>query len=309
VSFIGLVGLQREITLFIFETLKITLDKVTPPIAISHLAESCKTTVLSAQKTIQRLDAAGLIKRVSFKNGRSGWTRYSLDERIYGEMLQSESSDKLKTNLGQSSDKLKTQPRTQLRTSPPIVVVSSNFKNTTNTETANPDEPCFVIPNELAGKVSRRQLSEFVASGKISEYDLQLSLDAFAFDLRNKLVSIKHSSNPVGLLIGAIKNNGSYNSAKYIEALKSELKPLIDTQREFTAEKASIKTSPEWAQFLEFKQNNPEQYKNLEEKMANIGLKGALLEDFTFLEYKKEVLKVGDETELNPLRPLESQSP
>jgi len=305
VSFIGLVGLQREIILFLFETLKITLDKITPPIAISHLAVSCKTTVFSAQKTLQRLGKAGLVERVEFKNGRSGWTRYSLNERIYGEILQSESSDKLKTNLGQSSDKLKTQPRTELRTSAPIVVVKElNTKNTTNTE-----EPCFVIPNELAGKVSRRQLSEFVLDGKISEYDLQLSLDAFAYDLRNKLVSAKYSNNPVGVLIGAIKNNGSYNSAKFVEAVKAEMKPFIDSQRETSAIKADQRSSKEWESFQKFKQEKPEEVKKLEEKSLKIGFEGAMLDEFTFLEFKKQILKIDDEMRINPLRPPVESTP
>ena len=260
---------------------------------------SCKTTVFSAQKTLQRLGKAGLVDRVEFKNGRSGWTRYSLNERIYGEILQSESSDKLRTNLGQSSDKLETQPRTEPRTSAPIVVVKEiNSKNTTNTE-----EPCFVIPNELLNKVSRRQLSEFVLDGKISEYDLQLSLDAFAFDLRNKLVSTKYSNNPVGVLIGSIKNNGSYNSAKFVEAVKAEMKPFIEAQRETTAVKTDQRSSKEWESFIKFKQEQPENYKTIEEKVIGFGFKGSMLEDFAFLEFKKQILGMSDEMSINPLRP------
>lgn len=305
--FSALVGLQREIIILFYNQCKISRSKSTGPLTLNFIASFINTTGNSAKVTIQRLEKKLLLKRIESKNGRGGWARFELSELLYRELLLLETDNKLETKWQQTDNKPSTKPSTQPATSSPIVVVSSNFKNTTNTETPNPDEPCFVIPNELTGKVSRRQLSEFVASGKITEYDLQLSLDAFAFDLRNKFVSIKHSSNPVGLLIGAIKNNGSYNSAKYIEALKSELKPLIDTQREFTAEKASIKTSPEWAQFLEFKQNNPDAHKKLEEKIASIGLKGALLEDFTFLEYKKEVLKIGDEAIDSPLRPFESQ--
>ncbi len=181
-----------------------------------------------------------------------------------------------------------------------------NSNNTTIIETAVPDEPCFVIPAELSGKVSRRQLSEFVLTGKISEYDLQISLDAFAYDLKNKLVSTKHTSNPVALLIGAIKNNGSYNSAKFIEALKSEMKPFIQAQQAATQEKTDQRNSKEWADFQRFKLENPEEYKKLEEKPLKIGFTGAMLEDFTFLEYKNTILKVGDATNFNPLRPAES---
>ena len=144
--------------------------------------------------------------------------------------------------------------------------------------------------------------------GKITESDLQLSLDAFAYDLRNKLVSLKHASNPVALLIGAIKNNGSYNSAKYVEALKSELKPFIQEQREVTAEKAIQRTSKEWLDFQKFKIETPEDYKLLESKVATFGFTGALLEEFIFLEFKKVILKIEEEP-INPLRPPVSVSP
>jgi hypothetical protein len=219
------------------------------------------------------------------------------------ERTDSETDNKLETKWQQTDSKPSTQLATEVATSSPIVVVSSNSTNTTNTETQNPDAPCFVIPIELTGKVSRKQLLEFVNSGIISEYDLQLSLDAFAYDLKNKLISVKHASNPVALLIGAIKNNGSYNSAKYIEVLKTELKPFIQEQREVSEIKQEQKSSKDWEEFLKFKLELPEDYKKLEAKAAQIGFTGDILQEFTFLEFKKVILKINDEEFANPLRP------
>ena len=305
VHFSALVGLQREIIILIYNQCKVSRSKSTGPLTLSFVASHIKTTGNSAKVTIQRLEQKQLLKRIESKYGRGGWARFELSESIHRELLQLETDNKLETKWQQTDNKSSTQPATEPTTSSPVVVVSSNFKNTTTTQSSISDEPCFVIPQELSGKVSRRQLSEFVTLGKISESDLQLSLDAFAYDLRNNLVSIKFSNNPVGLLIGAIKNNGSYNSAKYVESAKAELRPFIESQREASAQKQELKASKEWEVFQTFKQENPDDYKNLEQKVLNLGFKGALLEEFTYLEYKKEVLKVGEELNLNPLRPME----
>jgi len=306
VDILTLTGLQLDLVIFIYDLCKRSGSRISDPIAISFLASSCETTAKSAQESLRRLQQKGFLNREKFKNGRGGWTQYSIPEVVFKELSQLESYNKLPTKLPQTYNKPPSQLTTELPTSSPIVVVSNlNSKNTTNIGSGISDEPCFVIPPELSGKVSFRQLSEFVLAGKISESDLQLSLDAFAYDLRHNLVSIKFSNNPVGLLIGAIKNNGSYNSAKYVESVKAELRPFIESQRVASAQKQELKASKEWEIFQTFKQENPDSYKNLEQKVLNLGFNGALLEDFTFLEYKKEILKSGDEPNLNPLRPAE----
>ncbi len=280
-------------------------SRISDPIGISFLSSNCNTTAKSAQESIRRLQQKGFLNREKFKNGRGGWTQYAIPEIAFKELSQLDISNKLPTKLQQTTNKPPSQLPTELPTSSPIVVVKElNTKNTTNTE-----EPCFVIPNELSGKVSRRQLSKFVLDGQISEYDLQLSLDAFAYDLRNKLVSMKYSNNPVGVLIGAIKNNGSYNSAKFVEAVKAEMKPFIEAQRETTAVKMDQKSSQEWESFIKFKQEQPENYKTIEEKIIGFGFKGAMLEDFAFLEFKKQILGMSEDMTFNPLRPPVETAP
>ena len=305
-TFSSLVGLQKNILVYVYNSCRERGSKTSGPIAISNLELTLNSTKSAVRKAIQRLEEKQCLKRASYKDGRGGWSEYLIPDATYSAILFNESRVKVESNISQTRAKVGTEVEPELRPSSPIVVVSSNSNNTTNTGGLISDEPCFVIPAELSGKVSRRQLSEFVLAGKISESDLQLSLDAFAYDLKNKLVSTKHTSNPVALLIGAIKNNGSYNSAKFIEALKSEMKPFIQAQQAVTQEKADQRNSKEWAEFQKFKSENPEEYKKLEEKPLKIGFTGAMLEDFTFLEYKNTILKVGDETNFNPLRPAES---
>jgi predicted transcriptional regulator len=300
-SLSALVGLQRQILIFLFTESQANRSDISSPMTLEHLVEQFGSTEKTVKNAIYRLTKKSLISRVEYKNGRGGWTRYKISKDAFQEILRNDTVSKAVANRKQTVSKVPAKPEAQPEAASPVVVVSSNNLNTTNTEA--PDDPCFVIPNDLSGLISRRQLSEFIREGKTSEWELQVSLDAFAYDLRNKLITMRNSSNPVSILIGAIKNNGSYNSAKYVEILKNELKPFIQSQRETSAEKVDLKNSSEWQDFQKFKIENPDHYETLASKISHFGFKGDLLEDFVFLDFKKTVLKIEPDTNLNPLRP------
>ena len=130
----SIVGLQRRIVVFVFEETKSSREKVTAPISIQNLAESCKTTSMAAQVTIRRLEKKGVLLRGEYKNGRGGWTRYELPNDLFQELLQQETQNKLRTNLEQSWNKLRSQPRTELRTSPSSSSSILNIYKTTTSE-------------------------------------------------------------------------------------------------------------------------------------------------------------------------------
>jgi hypothetical protein len=149
-----------------------------------------------------------------------------------------------------------------------------------------------VIPPALQGLVSRKQLTQFVLDGKIGEWEIQLSLDAFAYDLKNGLIQSR-SSNPVAVLIGAIKNNGSYNSQKYAELLKTDLKQVVEVQQTLQDSISDVKATKEWSEYQSFKKNDPEAFKRLVSKFEKQGLSNeSLIEEFGFMEFK-EMLSQG----------------
>ena len=84
------------------------------------------------------------------------------------------------------------------------------------------------------------------------------------------------------------------------------MKSNMVVQHATTGTKTDFKASKEWVTFQQFKIETPEDFKKLEEKVSQYGFEGAMLEDFTFLEYKTSILGLGDDQNLNPLRPLES---
>ncbi len=133
-TFSSLVGLQRKIVVFLFEMTSAARSSSTGPVTLEHLSYSCETSVSSVKKTLQRLETKSFFKRIEFKNGRGGWTKYELHNEVFQELLRNGTRDKVETNRGQTEDKVETQPRTQPRTS--LSSSSSNLliKESTTTQ-------------------------------------------------------------------------------------------------------------------------------------------------------------------------------
>ena len=234
-GFFELVGLQRQVVLFLHEQSKLARDRVSDPIAITVLATSCGTTVLSAQKTIQRLEGKRLIKRVSFRNGRGGWTRYEISQEVFQEILHLESQDKLRTNLGQSSDKLRSQPRTEPRTSLPSssssIDSNQNFKTTTTGEVELFEDGRVQLSPDWDGVdfspladvgFSRAHLTQLAKHGKLSSSEVQDSIYFFAFDLRQNGKGRELKGPPLNFFMGILRKGLPYAPPENFESPEAE---------------------------------------------------------------------------------------
>jgi hypothetical protein len=133
-SFSSLVGLQRALTIFLYECCKASGSRVTNSLTLEHISTCLKTSSGSVKTTLQRLEGKGLISRVAFKNGRAGWSKYELPETHYRELLQTESGNKLTTKWQQTDNKVGTEPATELATRPSSSSSILNIKNLTTTE-------------------------------------------------------------------------------------------------------------------------------------------------------------------------------
>lgn len=133
-TYSSLVGLQKTITLFIYDYCQIARSDTTKQISIDFLSDRCKTTKSSAKKTIQRLEHKDVVTRPEYKNGRNGWSKYQLNEKIYQQISYEESRGIQRENWRQNEDKVESKPGTKLETTPPS---SSSFnRSTTNTNEA-----------------------------------------------------------------------------------------------------------------------------------------------------------------------------
>ena len=282
-AFQALSGLQKNIVLFIYDLCRIKGERITAPVSIEHLYLKLGSTRLSVQKSIQRLEQKLLLARKEFRSGRGGWTVYELPESVWNEILQTETSDKLRTNLGQTSDNPKTEPRTEPRTSVPCSSSNLNINNTTTTEL----DLWLSVPKNLEGRVSIRQLRDFVKQGLISAEDLQSSLDGFAYDLEKGSIKAKNG-NPVAILIGAVKSGG-YISQSYLSELKASLADVEKARQELhqiQAENVSKQLQEEFESFRAKFPDQAEQIKPMSKYLTNFEL-GSVGYKMWLEEYRK----------------------
>ena len=128
VPFSGLSGLQSKITEAIYILCRQNGSRVTGKLALSFLAKIVQTTPASVQVIERRLISRQIMFKFESKEGRGGWSRYSLVNAIFNEIVELEAQHKLRTELRtdgdvnsehnseQDLDKLRTERRTELRT-------------------------------------------------------------------------------------------------------------------------------------------------------------------------------------------------
>lgn len=235
-GFFELVGLQRQITIFLHEQSKLARDRITDPIAISLLAERCGTTSLAAQKTIQRLTGKGIIRRVSFRNGRGGWTRYEVVQDVFQEILHLESQDKLRTNLGQTPDNLRSQPRTQPRTAPSSSSSFLDLEKIKTTTTGEPElfenTPAQLTPEWQSIDVSplaesgftQTHLIQILRQGKLQPTEVQDSIYFFAFDLARNGKGRALNGSPLNFFMGILRKGIPYAPPENFESPADEVR-------------------------------------------------------------------------------------
>jgi hypothetical protein len=247
--FSSLVGLQRKTILFLYDSCQFSRSNTTQPLSIDNIAVFLNSTVLTVRKTIQRLEKKKLLIREKFKNGRSGWTQYTLPNLIFQEVFQQEnqhkiranlgqSEDKVRTNLGQSEDKLKTEIRTELRTSAPSSSSYLNMNSTTTTSSLLSQE--FEEINfdclENIG-FTKKHLSQIATRSGLSAEAIQDSIDAFAFDLKKNNKAVQFKKRPLDVLMGLLTKGSVYLAPENYETPQQESMRLYLEKKKVAFEK------------------------------------------------------------------------
>ena len=256
-SFSQLVGLQKKIIETLYSFCRVSGEKITDKLSLEFLATSCKANPAVVQVTTRRLIIKGVLSKFDSKEGRGGWTRYSLPEVIYRELFQLETENKLRTNAEQTESKLSTQPRTEPRTTPPCSSSNLNINNTTTTPQEPEPDLWLSVPKNLEGRVSLKQLRDFVKQGLITPEDLQSSLDGFSYDLAKNAIKSK-LGNPVAILIGAVKSGG-YISQHYLSELKASMADVERSRLEMRQIQSSLASEQIQKEFESFRAERPEE--------------------------------------------------
>jgi predicted transcriptional regulator len=209
-SLYELVGLQREIIIFICNECKNSRSKITDTLSLEYIANCLKRRTGAVRTTIQRLQKKGYLCRTGSKNGRGGWTQYEVTDHIYHEVLRNETSNKLATNWQQTSNKLATN------------APSSSSSNITTTTTEPSEEWNFNITPYARFGFTASQIKQLSSLNVISAIDVEQSLIEFSYDLdNNTLPPIK--TNKTNFLMGLFRAGHLYVS----EGFKNEQEAII----------------------------------------------------------------------------------
>ena len=211
-DFSSLVGLQRRLSIIVYKSIRRNQSELSERLSIEFLALSSESTISSVRKSIQRLEKRGFINREKYKNGRGGWTIYSITKTVFQDLLQMETEDKLETKLRQTKDKLETELRTELRTSSS----SSSSESFSNKETTITSEN--IMPEDWAKIKIPKSLIELGFSpthikqiylsrrGSLQADEIQSSLHDFEYDMING--HAKPYKGAVNLFLSVLRSKG-----------------------------------------------------------------------------------------------------
>ena len=208
-----LTGLQRAVALFFYKHCKESRRKITAPISLEFISTVLNIRIGSVKTTLQRLQNKNFINRIEFKNGRGGWSRYEVPDRIFKEIMQLETEYKLDTNWTQTGYKLDT------------TVSSGNNDNYTKTTTTMLiSEEWSSIDTKPLGPIgfTVTHLSQIASQNKLSPEIVQNSILAFAFDLQKNDKAKKIKGDPINFFMGILRNGKPYTPPGNYESPQDE---------------------------------------------------------------------------------------
>jgi hypothetical protein len=168
---------------------------------------------------IHRVKIKGFIEVEARQLGRNGLRRFKVSQKIYQEF----SAQALVSRHVGVSSPLATALATPL-VSPPVVVVSSSDSEILN---YNYDDDLRIPKSLTEIGLSRRHLLK----SKLTQDEMQSSLDAFAFDLDAGAVKPKRTT-PLGLFIGVVVNRSEpYTSTPYLEAQAKDVSEYMGLKK------------------------------------------------------------------------------
>ena len=230
-----LTGLQKKLTKIIFNHCLKRASNITPPIAISHLAQSLNSPIPSVKVTVRRLVKKNIISKHKFKIGRGGWTQYHIKKEVYDELLIMETGNKLETNWEQMGNKLGSEWGSEWGTNGPSSSSYIDIKETTTTQTNEKSQlNGVIIPESLAAiGMTENHLSQVWAKYPHAIPNLQRSLEALAYDIdcAGGIETFKQQNkinNLFGWFFGAIKAGGyeSKNDGFLTDEERGEIETL-----------------------------------------------------------------------------------
>ncbi|MEI8055604.1 MAG: hypothetical protein WCH10_06425 [bacterium] len=291
-NFSSLVGLQRILVFFIYNECKIARSNTTESLTLEHISKTINATAGCIKTTLQRLEAKGFIEKTEYKNGRGGWSKYSIPRQQFQEILQYETDNKQATNWQQSDNKVVTQPTTQPTTN--LSSSSGNIFNTTTTsDSQKQPQPQIsmewqnldIEPLSEIG-FSKKHLNQIASQLKLSPKEVQDSIYAFAFDLKENGKRKEINKDPISFFMGVLRSGGSYlPPSNYESPQECHRRLYAERMREIEDRNAAIEKETLDLAFRDwFRKLTDEQRKEFLPEMFRRNITGAKLENSKILE-------------------------
>jgi hypothetical protein len=244
-NFHSIVGLQQRTMLLIYEHCKMIGSKETSALGINFFTEKLGISQLNAHNALNELLRKNVIKKIEYKRGRGGYSRFSFEDSIWniiGLNIEKISLTYFNKNIEQTIE----NPANSSG-----ILSNSNNKNTT-----------IQIPENLKMLISQKEIEKLIEKG-ITEESIEFSLKHFSYDLENNLVRSKTS--PINMFYGILRGGNTYKSLKLMELENEELKNYQSELLKLEMENKRLKENDLSAKYQDFIQKNPEYFSKIRE--------------------------------------------
>ena len=206
-SILFLVGLQREALLFLYQECKRTRSETTGAITLDRIGEQICASQDVVKTTLRRLEKKGYVERVDFKNGRGGWTRYKMPDKVYQEILIMESDLFFSQGIVTSEKK------------EPLIVHTNTKDERVVPVDKLPQEWEEIDISVLSSiKFTKEHLFQIYKIGKFNADNIQEFINAFAFDLAGNKKAEQFKSGPLNFFMGILRKGSPYLPSENYES-------------------------------------------------------------------------------------------
>jgi hypothetical protein len=199
----------KTVLYYIFRKAKEVKCLVTPPLKKNDLLKDCGLNLNTIKSVLQRLSHYKFIKLEKYQRGPFGWTRYSIRESLYNQLLHDYNFDPGHSTPGPKS-----------------------------WETNNVEQKFSGVGEDLTIPDNLKELGFNMGHVKqlqkmqITNDKIQTSLDAFAFDMQDKEFKQKIRS-PLSVFMKVAKTEGEYISSRgYISPEDEIMQQMIQLKKD-----------------------------------------------------------------------------
>jgi hypothetical protein len=256
-TFSKLVGLQRNIIIFMYEECKKSRSKITNALTLEYIGNSLKCRIYTVKNAITRLEKKKCLIRVSFKSGRGGWSQYELPDYIYHDVIENGTGSNSVANREQTGSKPVAKAVAQ-----PVANSSRRRRDIINTSSSNEDDDWnFDIALFEKFGFTKAQLRQLITVDKLSALEVYQSLIEFEHDVTHGTLP-KINTTPINYLMGGLVKGSPYTSSAYHEEINRIAEDMNRKyeERKLKNEKTLIR---EWWESM-----NEAQQKEILEKMT-----------------------------------------